>query len=180
LVGDWTWVEGCVDRSVATAEVVSSLGFCPTAVLDRVDVGVSGTLSFRPDMSYAASQILSLSMDLRLPLSCLAGLSCSAFNAAIQLELLQNPDPAVESITCNGTAACTCRILMTPVAESGSGTYTTSGTTIASSLEGGPTELDEYCVRGDSLHVLEVGMTMSMGPMGRVTILGDLMATRAH
>jgi hypothetical protein len=115
-----------------------------------------------------------------VPTSCLGGMTCAALNAAIQASQQQNPDPAIQSITCVGTGTCVCRFVGTPQTENETGTYTTSGTAITTTASGGTVDSGDYCVQGDTIHIVTVDRTMNTGPMGQATILSDVTATRTQ
>jgi hypothetical protein len=62
--------------------------------------------------------------------------------------------------------------------DAGGGGYSTAGSTLLIVPDAAPATSREYCVREDKLHLIQVGMAMDMGPMGRVTITSDLVGTR--
>jgi hypothetical protein len=179
LLGEWAFVAGCVDDAAISQAGVQG-GFCPTAVIENAAMEPSGTLAFQRDMTYSGQLRVTISFDIRFPLSCIQGFTCSQLDAGLQIELVQNPDPAYMSVSCAGTSACTCRFVSLPMEDADSGVYATSGTTLATSNDDGSMDFDEYCVHEDTLHILQLAMPMSMGSMGSMRIASDLVGTRVR
>ncbi len=61
---------------------------------------------------------------------------------------------------------------------SAQGTYTTSGTMLTLNATTGTGTGGAYCVQGNTLHLLTLDMTMSMGSMGTATIQSDIILTK--
>jgi hypothetical protein len=180
-VGEWTFVDACTDQPSGNAALEAEFAqACPAVEGEGVSIAVSGALSLRADMTYAASLIVTASANIRFPLSCLGGLTCAALSEAFTEQVRMDPGAGLASFTCTGTSSCLCTMVAAPMGAGNSGTYVTSASTFMTiPNDGSPTDPREYCVQGDRLHFLEVGTTMDMGPMGRVTILSDLVATRS-
>jgi hypothetical protein len=153
---------------------------CSTSTVSNGRFDVSGMLMFNPDMTYSASLSASVSFTWTLQTACLQGATCSAFNAALQSALQQNPNPSIQSFVCAGASACVCTFTSAMMTEQATGTYATSGTTLTRVASNGTTSSSDYCVQGNALHLVEVDTTMNMGPMGQATIDTDVVATKAH
>ncbi len=157
IVGDWTIVDACLSFNGA-----SPLGdFCPSGTVDAGGINASGMVSYRSDLTYSATITLSGTIALNIPISCLTiqgvTLTCAQLDQAAKQALIDNPDPSIQSIGCEGPGDCVCTAQMTPQTSMSNGSYTTSGTSLIQN--GGAAST--YCVQGSELHV----MSMSMGSL---------------
>lgn len=170
VVGEWTIVDTCLTASGGGAIFGD---FCPTATIDASGIRASGMGSYRADMTFAGTVTLSGSVAFVLPASCLTmsgiTLTCAQLDQAVKQAMMDDPDPSIQSISCAGSGSCRCTAQMTPQTSTGSGTYTTSGTTL---VENGSSS-SEYCVQGNELHVLSSSMDM-----GSFALTGDIVMTK--
>jgi len=177
IVGNWSVVTECVDPAAAKVDP-TFMSFCPTATVDAGNARLSGTYSFKADLTY--SNVLTDSGDLifNLPVSCLNGMDCATFSAGLQAQMAQNPDPSIASVSCMGTSTCACKFVFSgnPVPETG--TYVTSGNTVTETSSSGMMTARDYCVQGSTMHIMEVAMSVNMGTMGQVSVLDDTVAQR--
>jgi hypothetical protein len=169
IVAEWTIVDACLSASGSAL-----FGdFCPTATVDAAGLKASGTASYRADMTFDATITLSGSVAFVLPASCLTmqgiTLTCAQLDQAVKQAMMDDPDPSIQSISCSGSGSCRCTAQMTPTTSPGSGTYSTSGSTL---IENGATS-GEYCVKGNELHLLTASMDM-----GSVALTGDIVLTK--
>jgi hypothetical protein len=169
IVADWTIVDACLTGSGAAV-----FGdFCPTATLDASGLNASGMASYRADMTFDGTITMSGSMAFVLPASCLTTngitLTCAQLDQAVKQAMMDDPDPSIQSISCAGSGSCRCTAQMAPQTSTGSGTYTTSGTTL---LENGATASD-YCVKGNELHLVTGSMAM-----GSLELSGAIVLTK--
>src|SRR3954453_2093346 len=67
IVGDWTITDSCFSLTGPAP----TDGFCPPATLDSGGLKVSGTASYRADLTYSATLTFSGSLAVVLPPSCL-------------------------------------------------------------------------------------------------------------
>ena len=182
VVGSWTISDGCINP-VLGMQIAVDEGFtalCPTSTLTNMTSDASGGFSFNADLTYSSSITATIGFNWNVQTSCLGGMTCAEFNAAIQAAQQQNPDPGIQSITCAGSGTCVCRFIGTPQSENETGTYTTSGTAITTTASDGTVETGDYCIQDNTFHVVTVDRTMNTGPMGQATILSDITATRGR
>lgn len=169
IVADWTIADICL----AASGTALFGDFCPSGTLDAAGLTATGMASYRADMTYSATITMAGSMALVLPESCLTSggvtLTCAQFDQAFQYQLAMNPDPSIQSASCAGSGSCRCTLQLTPQTGGGSGTYSTSGTTL---IENGAPAGD-YCVQGNELHLLTASMDM-----GSFALSGDIVLTR--
>jgi hypothetical protein len=182
LVGNWT-VSGACLNAAKVMQIGVDDGFidiCATSTVTNGRHDVSGTFMFNADMTYSASLSVTIGFTWNVPTACLQGATCSAFNAALQTALQQNPDPAIGSIICTGASTCACAFTSPIMPDQETGTYTTSGTAYTTVASDGTTTRGDYCVQGNTVHFPEVDTTMNMGPMGQATIDADVVATKSR
>ena len=169
VVGEWTIVDTCLS---ATGGAMFG-DFCPTATVDPSGLRMSGTGTYRADMTYSGNVTLSGSMAFVLPAACLTmggiTLTCAQIDQGVKQAQIDDPDPSIQSVSCSGSSSCRCTTEMVPQISTTSGTYTTSGTTL---VEDG-TSSSEYCVQGNELHILVGSMAM-----GSFALTGDVVLTR--
>jgi len=180
VVGDWKVGSGCLDRATVMSALPGVLSaICPSATLEDVAVQTSGSLSFSVDLTYAVSLTLGASLKVNIPSSCLSGLTCGLANAAVQLALLQKPEPDIRSVTCTGTDGCVCTVVLQPKVTDETGSYALSGTAVTlTNSSTATTRTGDYCVQGEELHLTTLDRSMTTGPMGQATITEDIVATR--
>jgi hypothetical protein len=170
VVGEWTIADTCLTASGGGALFGD---FCPTATVDAAGLRVTGTASYRADLTYSATATMSGSMAFVLPPSCLTmsgiTLTCAQLDQAVKQAMMDDPDPSIQSISCAGSGSCRCTMQMTPQTSTSSGTYTTSGSTL---VEDGA-ESGQYCVKGNELHLLSPSMAM-----GSFELTGDIVLTK--
>jgi hypothetical protein len=171
VAGDWTIAGMC------GTEGVMSVSSCPAATGTASETW-SGTLTFDASMTYATNLTVSGTASVTYPQSCLTAsgvtLSCAQLGQGLQMELMANPG-MFQSAHCTGTSSCVCTLTLDSRPMMDSGTYTTSGTQLATS---GTLGSRPYCVKGSDLHLLTVDATAAAGPIGSLVITGDLVATR--
>jgi hypothetical protein len=80
------------------------------------------------------------------------------------------------TITCsNSGGGCNCAATLMQPTMMHAGTYTTSGNSLTTvDTMGGGSGTNDYCIQGNTLHVLS--MALPMGTMGMV--ISDIMATK--
>jgi hypothetical protein len=170
VVAEWTIVDACLTASDSGALFGD---FCPTATVDTSGLTASGMASYRADMTFDGTITMSGSVAFVLPASCLTmngiTLTCAQLDQGLKQAMMDDPDPSIQSIACSGSGSCRCTMQMTPQTSAGSGTYSTSGTTL---LENGATAGD-YCVKGNELHLLTDSMAM-----GSFALSGDIVLTK--
>jgi hypothetical protein len=169
IVANWTIVDACLSASGSAVFA----DFCPTATIDGSGIGASGTAAYRADGTFDATITMSGSVAFSLPPSCLTmsgiTLTCAQLDQGVKQAQMMDPDPSIQSISCAGTSSCRCTVQMAPQTSVGTGTYSTSGTTL---IENGA-ESGGYCVKGNELHLLTGSMAM-----GSVELTGDIVLTK--
>jgi hypothetical protein len=172
IVGDWTVSEACTDSMADTQALLSQLP-CTGAKVESNSVKTTGTLSFGSDGAYSHALSSKVSATLLLPASCLklgpVTLSCDQVTALPQAAA----GLMFESLTCETAAGgCRCSAALKLPDSMQSGTYTTSGTAL--SLRSGASQTSQYCVEGNTLHVLALDALQT----GSTKIEADLVAAR--
>jgi len=172
VVGNWTASSACADQESLNMQFLSAIaGDCPTATLSNVSYVPTGTLTFDAALNYTASITMAISFHMNMPASCLNGASCADLNTAIQSVVGTD---GIQSATCSGTGSCTCVIAGVTDIEDSAGTYTAAGTTLTlTATSGGNGDSGPYCVKGSSLHLISVDMSMAMAK-----ITGDIVLTK--
>src|SRR5262249_31101897 len=122
VVGDWNVVDACL-----TFSGTSPLGdICPSATVDAGGLDASGTVSYRSDMTYSAMLTLSGSISINLPASCLTinnvTLTRAQLDQALKQQLIDNPSPDIQAVSCQGSGSCSCAFQMTPQTTTANGT----------------------------------------------------------
>ncbi len=167
IVGDWTIAESCL-----TFAVESPVADCPSATIQTSGFDLTGTVSYRSDLTYSTVLTVGGSFSLTLPSSCLTfegiTLTCAQVDQAVKQAMVQDPDPTIQSVSCAGGGSCVCTFQLTPTPQTSAGTYTTSGTQV---VEDG-TSVSDYCVQGSKLHVIsQLGSSaMAGGGSGEIVL----------
>jgi len=168
VAGTWKASASCSSSSVANSMFQDGLmGSCPTATASAESGSPTGTLALNADLSYTMSLSVPFVFHLTVPASCLNGGSCADLAAAVSQSLTDG------TVTCAGSSSCNCTLITTST-MAGTGTYTTSGTTLTLTDASGSANDGTYCVQGNTLHLVDVDTTMNMGPMGQATITDDV------
>jgi hypothetical protein len=165
VVGSWRASSTCADQAAVNMQFLAAIaGDCPGATLSSVSYVPTGTLMFGANMSYTAAIAMGVKFNMNLPASCLQGQTCPEVNTAIQS--IVGTD-GITSATCTGSGSCTCAIAGTLDVENSAGTYATADTTLTlTATSGGNGDSGPYCVKGSSLHLITVDMSM---PMAKIT-----------
>jgi hypothetical protein len=129
---------------------------CPATTITNVTGTVSGSVTFTAT-NYTVATTRSFAYTLTFPLSCFSGPTC----ADLGLSFAQNAQ--FQSASCSGTTTCVCPIVGQPMNASEAGTYTTSGSTLVTTPNGGGTDSVSYCVEGNRVHFLDIDTIDNMG-----------------
>jgi len=162
LIGTWTVNDSCQSVTDFTFDMA-----CPEASIDQSAIITSGSLTFNADMTVTVNLSQSGTLRVTAPLSCLTQVTtCDEYASVF------SPGPPDATTTCTTVAgnACDCTLVYaTPQTTSGSGTYTTTGSTLSWTLSGDSD--GSYCVQGNTLHL------MALNPVTG-EIARDLIATK--
>ena len=175
VVGDWNLVATCESTAAINAELASELmgTACPTATASNVNAAISGSLMFNADSTYSTSQDFKVALDVTIPASCAAALSCAMAQANLQAAIDAGD---VLSGYCTGTPCVCHEVLGGPNTETG--TYTTSGNAFTMTSTAGAVTAGDYCIQGSTGHFMGVSMAMNMGTTGKVMINTDLVGQK--
>lgn len=167
--GTWKLNDFCISDPAFLG--FNARDLCDTATVTLAGSALSGTATFGADGTLQVDEVISLSMKVDMPASCVpAGTTCDQLAAA----LAPAGDAQVSSATCAPAGGgCTCQVASKPRTVTQSGTFTTSGTTLTQTRasDGVPSDV-QYCVQGDTLHVITVDV-------GTKEIIGDVVGTRS-
>jgi len=159
VVGTWSFLGACRTPAVLQNFNDSLQASCPGASISALDIDISGTITYNPDLTYAANVTETIRATEIFPLSCLGFASCADVVSS----------NAGSTVSCTGTTTCTCRVTGgPPMIETG--TYTTAGTDLTMA---GPTstDTDAYCVQNNELHIIGVDATTG-------ALIGDFVAQK--
>jgi hypothetical protein len=172
VVGDWTIDSSCLD--VDTAQMVGSSS-CPGTTAQASDWNVTGSITFRDDLTYSSATTVSGNVIVTLPAACLTQqgvtLSCAQVQDALESSLA---DSNFSSARCKVSAGsgCACTLGLLPISSNASGTYTTTTAGILTqSPTGGMSSTSAYCVQGST-------MTLSPDQMSMDNVSGSISLTR--
>ncbi|MES1207276.1 MAG: hypothetical protein ABUS79_15170 [Pseudomonadota bacterium] len=178
IKGQWTVGAACVSEVAVMTQLSTLAGLCPAATITDATVTSTGSFSFTAGMTYTMSLSSHGTAKANVPASCLSGLSCANLNGLLQVQLLLNPQPGLQSVTCAGTAGCVCTAVTTSDSLTESGTYSTAGSRLSTVSSAGASSTRNYCVQGSTLHFVTVDPAMPTGPMGQPAITLDTVATK--
>jgi hypothetical protein len=176
IVGSWTITGACVNNGAVTMQIAQLLPGCTTATGSVSNVHATGSASFNTDMTYTLTETLSASGQATIPPSCLqvSGFSITCADADLLLQqVIVTMPTGIQSAHCSGSSSCVCDFTLSPTTTNETGTYTTTGTTLATTADTGTVNSIDYCVQKNALHMVAVDTTMPMGPMGQVNIDAD-------
>jgi hypothetical protein len=170
IVGTWTVTSTCV-----TATGSASVPNCPSATLNSVSIGLTGTITYNADLTYTGNSTTSLTETVTLPASCLTQQGVTATCAQLTQNLATNPD--FKSANCTGSSGCTCTVAAKDSVMTDTGTYTTTAAGKLNETTNGSTTVDssDYCVKGTTL---TVSPSPGSAMMGDPTISGSITLTK--
>lgn len=179
VLGEWQVGAACVGSASAVGELLTGAvsRYCPTATVGPLDLKPSGSLSFRADLTFSASVSVDVSAKLGFPSSCVDSVPCDLVSLGLQAWLKQNSIPlGIDSLTCTGTLACTCRLVVHAPAIDETGTYVEAGTSLTLRGSSGTVTAD-YCMQEPELHLI-MARPGGTGPVSQSSFAADLVATK--
>jgi hypothetical protein len=178
--GTWDITLACLDSAIVASSFQDPQ--CPTATASLGQFTTTGVASFNADKSYSVTEMVSISLNVVLPPSCLAAIDTTATCAQVAQAILDadaaSASPSFSTVSCVAVNGCRCSLAFAPMTMTDAGTWSTSGTNIDLMSTTSGNSSPPYCVAGNEIHVITLDMTMPMGPMGTVKIAGDLVATK--
>jgi hypothetical protein len=149
IVGNWAVSDACIDPTQADTSQLDMVKQTCSAFTYTTGIDVSGTADFTAttyDVNLDAKAIVTM----HFPKSCLTGVTCSAIEQLFASYFGGNDS----SFSCTGSSDCNCTLTQSaPQMESG--TYTTSGTEVTMTPDGGgAASSSPYCVQGSTLHIV--------------------------
>jgi len=171
-VGTWKLTGGCFDDAIVTMSYQEAT--CASATATAKITSSAGTVQFKADRTYVVTGFMaSTVVTVDFPATCLNGITCADIQSTFRAS------PSTASATCTGTSTCQCMVPLQGDTTSESGTYVINGTSLDTTpSDGSDPDTISYCVKGNTLHLIELDTTMNMGPMGQATIVADLLATK--
>lgn len=165
LLGTWTVASACDIPNDLTAA-----GDCPAAAIDRspVRAKATGSLTFYSDMTFATSISQVRTQHFTVSLDCVPTLrDCDQVASSYTTE-----PPGVTTTCTTMSSICVCTMAYAETTTTTrNGTYTTAGTALAMRDYSGYTADRNYCVQGNTLHLVGVDATT-----GEIT--DDVVATK--
>ena len=113
---------------------------CDDVDVTAARVTISGTWTFRSDMTYTRSLTVQTTLEFNAPLSC----DCSVSDCA-------SLDPGSYHSTCTGTGCCSCTQPQPQQTLNETGTYAVNGSSVKLTASGGNPLDWQYCVTGNML-----------------------------
>jgi hypothetical protein len=176
LVGTWDITASC-----GTGGSMMSNPMCPGENVALTSVNETGSFTFNMDGTYATMGSISVQEAASVPLSCLSmgggTATCGQLAMALNAQMIGTvqPDggvsPGSTSATCSMSGAnCECNVTFSLPNTSAMGTYTTSGTGVTLTPNGGGPTTDGYCVQGSTL-TLATTMGATTGTLSADLIL---------
>lgn len=177
VVASWSIKQVCGET---TAPIMN----CQGGQVDGKKFKLTGTFTYRADMTYTETVAISGTVSATIPMQCLAlepgqpPLSCAQLQAFYTLLLSRSTDgmpSPVTGVTCTGTAVCSCSITLRPTTETETGIWKTEGNSLITTPQGSSrSSTSEYCVSGTALRLRDPpSMMQAMGSMG-MTMPGGL------
>jgi hypothetical protein len=167
LVGSWSVTSVCDVTGVAGVSAS-----CPAAQIDASGVNVSGNLSFKGDMTFASTATLNGTATVSVPGACLMTGGFTLTCDDLSTLLLEIGQGIGGSCTDASSGGCDCTLLLTSLMTTGSGTYSTSGSTLTtlSSDDGGTPSATtaSYCVEGSTLTLSSTATSAMSGVTGEL------------
>lgn len=148
VTGKWKITSSCLNGAVNPANMD-----CPGITTDVKGLSNAGNITFNADKTYQSSVTISGSLQMKVPASCLKQQSVTLTCAQLQQSLEADADSGFASVSCTGSTDCSCSIALEPTTTEETGTYSTSGGTLAQTADGGTSEETDYCVKGKTLTV---------------------------
>jgi hypothetical protein len=169
IVGEWRITSSCLKVSGTFA-----LDGCTQPATVSGSVHITGTASYRADLTYTTTGTLTGSESVLYPAACLSaiGVTCADLNQSV------NSGGATGSCASSSDGGCRCNFTIPPDASDDTGTYSTSGGTLITTPSGSPPDSPGgYCVQGSRL---DMTPSPSMMPvmMDGLTISGDIALMR--
>jgi hypothetical protein len=150
VVGSWTVSHSCLSAGVAVAGVEDVLGgACKALTIDSVKTEHEGTITFAADLTFTAGLSARGTVVVRLPSSCVGGLTCAQLGTEFMTQ-------GLSEVGCTGASSCTCPIPRPPLAVPEGGTYLAADATLSLQLASGTEVTRRYCVVGSTLHMFVV------------------------
>jgi len=168
VAGTWKAATTCNNPAVFN----NILADCAGAHATAENGSPAGSMVLNADLTYAMSLSVPFVVSVSIPLSCTTAATCADLAATLAETLTGHSEPS-NSVVCSGNSTCSCVLTQTG-SLSGTGTYTTSGTTLTLTDDTGYSNSATYCVQSNTLHLVDVDMSMNMGPMGQATITDDV------
>jgi hypothetical protein len=177
IVGTWKVSEFC------SVENMTPPDFCPTATAATSTSKLTGSVTYKADMTFTGMLTASIVVVATYPNSCLTNngvtLTCAQFEAAQKQALAMDPNSGIQSLTCAAIgSSCKCTAVTGDMSTSATGTYTTAGVKLTETQAGMAPDESNYCVQGNTLHIVGLDMTMPMGMMGQFKITNDIVLTK--
>jgi hypothetical protein len=167
IVGDWQIVSSCVKSSGTV-----NLSGCTSPATVSASLTVTGTASFRSDLTYTTTDQISGSETIGYPAACL-----TVQGVTITCDQLSQSFSAGGTTSGACTAApggaCNCNVTLAAQASGETGTYSTSGGTLTTTPTGSTSGTSGYCVQGNRLD-----NTPPPGMMSGLTTSGDITLMR--
>jgi len=171
IVGEWRITASCLKVSGTFP-----LNGCTAPATVSGSVNITGTASYRADLTYTTTGTLTGSESVLYPAACLGalGVTCANLNQAVSA----GATGTTGSCASTSDGGCRCNLTPAPDASNETGTYSTSGGTLITTPAGSPpSDPGGYCVQGNRL---DMTPTPSMMPvmMDGLTISGDITLMR--
>jgi hypothetical protein len=179
VVGDWTFAGSCVDSdALAILYRIQFETSCTPEITVSDDVtlaAVPATVSFNADGTYAGKVVLSGSIGIRIPTTCLAG-TCADLDTRLRAMVAPGGDYRAASCS-ESVTGCACSLELGRAASE-TGTYTADGFSLVTQPAEGPSSTyARYAVTEPELHLMTVVPT-SAAQDATLRLASDIVLTR--
>jgi hypothetical protein len=173
VVGNWTIVDSC------QLGIHFDFDFCADETVDATGLATTGTFSMNADLSYGVSTRAGGSFQVQFPASCVTGGSCAELASTVASALVPMLGTGLQGVSCAGAGACVCTAVVVSSTNDEAGTYAVMGTFFNAMPAGDTTFVaHDYCVEGDTMHLVSLDPGGATGPDGRPAIIYDVVSRR--
>jgi hypothetical protein len=147
IVGTWKITSSCVTIAIGSMDLMG----CPGETASLSGAAITGTVTYRADMTYTSADTITGTVIDDVPAACLASqgttLSCAQLT-----QLLQSSGMAGQCANAAG-GGCRCTLPLDTTNPPTNGTYATTAAGVLTETDQGSTTADmsDYCVSGTTL-----------------------------
>lgn len=152
IVGSWQITSSCITVDVSQVSLMTD---CAGETAAAVGWAITGSVTYKADMTYASTSTITGKVVIGLPASCLTTqgltLTCDQLTQLLQPDLATQGFQSGQCVSSGG--GCSCTLAIIPMSGVANGTYSTTAAGVLTELDsGGATpDVSDYCVSGAKL-----------------------------